>query len=154
MNRDGHGIPAEALELADRGEIVEAIKITRECTGLGLKDAKDAIDAYRRDPQGFSRSARSSAESGPVKVPHAAISAPEKGRLIDAIKHTREANGLGLKDAKEIVDRFLEKNPAVKARFKSASSEDLKRVTGNLLFVFSLLGLVAIGYWYLFGNSQ
>jgi len=33
--------------LVARGEIVKAVKELREAEGLGLKEAKDAIDAYR-----------------------------------------------------------------------------------------------------------
>ncbi len=33
----------------ERGRVIEAIKLYREATGVGLKDAKDAIDRLRRD---------------------------------------------------------------------------------------------------------
>lgn len=51
INIGGIIVPKEIGErlksLVDRGEIVQAIKELREATGLGLKESKDAIDAYR-----------------------------------------------------------------------------------------------------------
>jgi ribosomal protein L7/L12 len=158
-------IPPEAMELADRGEFVEAIKVMRERTGLGLKDAKDTIDAYRRNPQFFrspetedryepAEHAGRAEESVEINVPPAAVTALDRGRLIDAIKATREANpGLGLKDAKEAVEAFLENNPATQREFKSAASESFRRVAGNWLFVFAVVGVVVIAYWYLKGGN-
>ena len=40
------GLSAEARALADRGEKIMAIKAYRDQTGVGLKDAKDAVEAY------------------------------------------------------------------------------------------------------------
>ena len=39
-------IPAECKRLVADGKHIEAISVYREHTGAGLKDAKDAIDAY------------------------------------------------------------------------------------------------------------
>lgn len=53
-----------ALEQAlFRGNKIEAIKIHRECTGLGLKESKDAIDSLEaelrtRSPEKFSAAPR------------------------------------------------------------------------------------------------
>ena len=40
------GLSAEARQLADAGQKIPAIKLHREQTGLGLKEAKDAVEAY------------------------------------------------------------------------------------------------------------
>lgn len=37
-------IPPEAREALDKGNKIQAIKIIREATGLGLKEAKDLVD--------------------------------------------------------------------------------------------------------------
>jgi Ribosomal protein L7/L12 C-terminal domain len=37
----------EARNLAARGQAIEAIKLVREKTGLGLKEAKDLVDSWR-----------------------------------------------------------------------------------------------------------
>ena len=48
-------LPPEAIAAIDRGEWIEAIKLVREHTGLGLREAKDAVERYRngdRSPLG------------------------------------------------------------------------------------------------------
>ena len=42
-------VPAEAVEALKRGNKIEAIKLTRASTGMGLKDAKDAVEAVIAD---------------------------------------------------------------------------------------------------------
>jgi len=45
-------IPPEALTVLREGQLIDAIKITREQTGLGLKESKDLIDQYlQQHPQ-------------------------------------------------------------------------------------------------------
>ena len=39
-------LPATAIEALKKGRKIEAIKILRQEWGLGLKEAKDAVDAY------------------------------------------------------------------------------------------------------------
>ena len=46
--REDGTIPAAALEAIDAGRLIEAIKIVREATGLGLKEAKDVVEAHAR----------------------------------------------------------------------------------------------------------
>ena len=38
-------LPAALYDAIGRGKLIEAIKIYREATGVGLKEAKDAVDA-------------------------------------------------------------------------------------------------------------
>ncbi|MEJ8823069.1 ribosomal protein L7/L12 [Variovorax humicola] len=40
-------LPPDAIAAIDRGELIEAIKRIREHTGLGLKEAKEAVERYR-----------------------------------------------------------------------------------------------------------
>ena len=42
-----------------------------------------------------------------VEMPHEALEALRSGQLIDAIKITREKTGLGLKESKDLVERYL-----------------------------------------------
>ncbi len=49
-------LPSEALAALERGNKIEAIKIVRAAQGIGLKEAKDAVEAHARDhPIGASR---------------------------------------------------------------------------------------------------
>lgn len=153
MNKTAPTLPAAAIELAQRGEIIEAIKITREQTGLGLKEAKEAVNAYIGSPHLTVPSDRSNNVHGAPEIPLQAIVALNNGQLIEAIKHTRESNGLGLQDAKQAVERYLEQNPGINSKFKSAASAEFKLVVRKALFLFSLLGLAVLGYQYYFGQD-
>ena len=45
-------LPPDAIVALQRGDKIEAIKIARERLGLGLKEAKDVVEAYvAADPQ-------------------------------------------------------------------------------------------------------
>jgi ribosomal protein L7/L12 len=44
-------LPPQALEALRRGDKVQAIRLLRERTGLGLKEAKDRVDAFRHEAQ-------------------------------------------------------------------------------------------------------
>lgn len=43
---DGVKLIEEAIAAIERGELIRAIKITRANTGLGLKESKEAVEAY------------------------------------------------------------------------------------------------------------
>jgi hypothetical protein len=44
-------LPLEAITLLNEGRLIEAIKVVRQAEGLGLKEAKDRVDAYvAREP--------------------------------------------------------------------------------------------------------
>jgi hypothetical protein len=45
-----------------------------------------------------------------------AIAALEQGRLIEAIKLTRTATGMGLKESKDTVEAYLDNHPALKEK--------------------------------------
>jgi ribosomal protein L7/L12 len=42
-------IPNEALQALRSGQLIDAIKVTREKTGLGLKESKDLVDQYLKE---------------------------------------------------------------------------------------------------------
>jgi hypothetical protein len=46
VNETGTSLPPDAVGALERGRVIEAIKIVRVATGLGLKESKDAVDAY------------------------------------------------------------------------------------------------------------
>ncbi|GAA2111236.1 ribosomal protein L7/L12 [Actinomadura alba] len=95
-------------DLIARRRKIEAIKLVRESTRLGLKDAKDLVDAMEAGhPVG-------GLTGGPVPTglfgPAGMVPAPTreraeelvaKGRLIEAIKLVRQETGFGLREAKD-----------------------------------------------------
>ena len=50
-----------------------------------------------------------------IEIPHEALDALRVGQLIDAIKITREKTGLGLKESKDLVERYLKEHPQEQA---------------------------------------
>ncbi len=133
-------IPPDARAAADRGELIEAIKITREATSLGLKEAKDAVEAYLHG-------AAHTNSRDDAQIPLQAVSALHQGSLIDAIKRTREATGLGLKDSKEAVERYLAAYPNTNEQFRAAA-----RLNGGGTRLFVIAGLIVVVaaiFWWL-----
>ncbi len=86
--------------LLDAGKKIDAIKLHRQVTKMGLKESKDAVEAIARGEfEGASRE----------DVPHDALEQEVMELLRDsgkipAIKRYRAATGVGLKEAKEIVE--------------------------------------------------
>lgn len=97
-------------ELVVGGDKLGAIKLLREATGMGLAEAKAVIDAVAAGgelppfamPQATVRTADLGGEGLPAEVRQLAAS----GNRIHAIKVLREQRGLGLKEAKDLLDRL------------------------------------------------
>ena len=96
-------------ELLRSGQKIEAIKILRAARGLGLKEAKEAIDqATAGHPFSVPQLAleEKSRRAAPPEANEDLVSLIRRGQKINAIKLLREQTGLGLKEAKEEVDRL------------------------------------------------
>jgi hypothetical protein len=76
-------------------------------------------------------------------MPPEAIAPLEAGRLIDAIKITRTATGLGLKASKEAVELYLANNPGVQERFRQACHQSRNAALQKLLNALLLMGIIA-----------
>lgn len=86
------------------GRKIEAIKLYRDLTGVGLKEAKEAVDALERGEL---------VTFTPLQAPTPAAGGMEEitrlarsGQLIAAIKLHRELTGLGLKESKDAVEKL------------------------------------------------
>jgi ribosomal protein L7/L12/DNA-binding beta-propeller fold protein YncE len=101
---------AEVAKLARAGEKIQAIKLYRELTGLGLAESKDAVERIERgEPLAMQQTS-----FGGFTVPvnsdqHSVVLGQVKelvrnGQKIEAIKLLRQAFGVGLKEAKEAAD--------------------------------------------------
>lgn len=115
-------LPPEAIAALARGNFIEAIKITRDCTGMDLKSSKEAVERYANSEAGAQAheqdagwtygptEAGDAQGNGAPVVPPAALDALARGKKVEAVKITRDATGLGLADALKLVDAQL--NPA------------------------------------------
>jgi ribosomal protein L7/L12 len=116
---------ASVREAMERGNKIEAVKAYRDVTGVGLKEAKDAVEHFERERQGIQapynvvvkevRHKKSEPDEPyvPLHVDvQTALTDPllqetiTHGRKIEAIKRFRQLTGLGLKDSKDAVDKL------------------------------------------------
>ena len=101
----------EIQSLLDQGKKIAAIKLVRQYAGVGLKEAKDYVDALEsgkqsaypgmqwdepEEPAGF----------GETDLEEQVRNLLSAGRKIEAVKLVREQTGWGLKESKEFVDRL------------------------------------------------
>ncbi len=137
-----HALPANVVDAIDRGESIEAIKLLRQATGLGLKEAKDLVDQHvRGEPVSLP-----AAVAAPVSLPAPVLAALQRGNKIEAIQLLREHTGLGLKDAKDAVDAALPATPALPA----GGSPGAVRHSGGLIWY--AIAAICAGLAFYFGS--
>jgi len=108
------------------GRTIQAIKLYREFTNLGLKESKDAVDVMARHPSGTGSPTTMplfSGETGEAQprshLPEEVQQLVQAGQKIQAIKLYREATGVGLKQAKDAVEALAAGAPlAPKSRLE------------------------------------
>jgi ribosomal protein L7/L12 len=74
------------------------------------------------------------------------IAALQKGNKIEAIKIVRQEQRLDLKDAKDLVERYVQSEPALQAPLAAAASDARNKA---LQWFLILLALVLVGYYFL-----
>lgn len=94
---------AELIELLQGGHFIAALKHYRERNGVGLAEAKAAIDAWRAQ-SGQHEQAAQVVEN--VVTDPQIVAAIRKGKIIEAIKLYRAKTGVSLQDAKEAIDTW------------------------------------------------
>ena len=91
---------AELLDLIRRNEKIQAIKLYRERTGVGLKEAKDAVEALATQYPPISHRNTVTGNADYLEL-------ARRGETIQAIKLYRERTGAGLKEAKDAVEAMI-----------------------------------------------
>ena len=76
------------------------------------------------------------------ELPIDAIAALHRGSKIDAIKCARVASGTGLKEAKDIVEHYIEMHPDIKSRMVAANMESAK-ISLRWLVIIAVVGAAA-----------
>jgi len=82
------------------------------------------------------------------QLPAGATAAVARGSKVEAIKEVRTATGLGLLEAKQLVERYIAANPVLKEQFGQQEAE-LKRRVIRWVVVIDLLLFAAILWWFL-----
>lgn len=136
-------LPAAALAALRDGQVIEAIKIAREHSGLGLQEAKDWVEAVQRSLDGSARPVAAPAASDrPEELPLAARVALQHGRKIEAIRIVRAQHGLGLHDAHVRIEQALHADSELRQRFLSQ-----RRSPKTPAIVLAILVLLAFAVW-------
>ena len=99
-------LPADVQQALEKGQLIEAIKLLRTRTGLGLAEAKHAIESHANGVPTPIPSMKPALAFGDPDMPAAAADALRQGHKIEAIRIYREQRGTGLKEAKDAVDAF------------------------------------------------
>ncbi len=121
-------LDGRVLALLRNGRKIEAIKLYRDITGAGLKEAKDAVEALERG--GSPPNTRDESRGDDSDV----LELLRAGQKIRAIKLYREKAGVGLADAKNAVEA-LARTHGIPAGQSGCAGAVL-----SLLFFVSVLG--------------
>lgn len=81
-----------------------------------------------------------------IEIPHEALDALRAGQLIDAIKITREKTGLGLKESKELVEKYLKEHPQEQALIQEQLAQ---RSRGGIQIFILIFIILVILVWFL-----
>jgi len=126
----------------DAGEKIEAIRLLRERTGLGLADAKAAVEAGSLPGDGF--------DPDPVAgdLPPEAMSALAAGNTIEAIRLVRQARGISLQEAKAAVDAVT---PSARSHGRPGGGGlapgEVPRSKGAGWIAVAILAALAVAVW-------
>ncbi|MCU0445164.1 MAG: ribosomal protein L7/L12 [Microscillaceae bacterium] len=100
----------QIINLLHQGNKIEAVKLAKESLNLGLKEAKDLVDAiesgqYKSE---LTASAETTSPSGlySEKFVQQILDLLFKNQKIMAVKLVVETQGLGLREAKDYVDKI------------------------------------------------
>lgn len=122
----------EVRELLAGGQKIGAIKVYREATGVGLAEAKHAVEAIERAGD---LAPLKPTDRTPQPPPHDRVrELLAAGKKIDAIKVYREVVGSSLKDAKDAVES-IEREGAATSRPDRATHTVSKGCVGMLAAV-------------------
>ena len=140
------GISDRALAALRAGNMIEAIKIVRQETGLGLAEAKQLVEHVDRGGGSLPDSSFRGQFSEPedIDMPIAALVALREGKLIDAVAALREKSGLGLMESKQAIEAYLDDNPLLRRQFDDAVAANRKP---PVVVIGVVLAIVALGVW-------
>lgn len=153
-------LPAAAVEAVRQGRTIDAVRIVRQVSGLGLKEAHDLVERHRREAPGSAQTAMADIEEhvppphGGFVFPPEAANAIARGDVIQAIAHVRRANpGLDLRTARAAIDDLRGARPGTKAAMPKAQRiptvVEGDRGHHGWLLVLIFIAL-ALGAWWLF----
>lgn len=133
-------IPPEVKAAMDRGNKIEAIKLLRAATGLGLKEAKDAVEHLEASGS-LAMAQQIATAPGSERI----ASALEQGNKLEAVRLYREQNRVGLKEAKEAIDAML---GGQQSATSGLSPGEVEKSTGLTWLAVAIVAGVMVAYFY------
>jgi len=132
-------LPDDVRAAMAAGNKVEAIRLLREHTGMGLADAKAAVESG-------DLATRRGSNVHDYRLPAAAADALAQGDKVEAIRLVRQALGVGLKEARDIVE-------AVRPNSTRPAPVDRRSSPKGIWIALALLAVVGFAVWsYLAGT--
>jgi ribosomal protein L7/L12 len=104
-------LPADVQKALEQGRLIEAIKLLRKHTGVGLAEAKQAIESFGNTGKAELPPPAHTLPGAPHSMPSAAMDALQKGNKIEAIRLYRLHMQTGLKEAKDAIDAYEARLP-------------------------------------------
>jgi ribosomal protein L7/L12 len=101
-------LPDECERLVKVGRLVDAARAYRQATGVGLKEAYAAVQGKDQMERKFDALLEKLGVRVQYALPDAVRAHLGAGRKIEAIKEFRETTGMGLGDARRMIERHAD----------------------------------------------
>jgi ribosomal protein L7/L12 len=85
-----------------------------------------------------------------AQLPATATAAIARGSKVEAIRETRAATGLGLREAKDLVERYIAANPVLKDQYEQQNAANRRRRIRWMLVIDALIAAAVL--WWFFGR--
>jgi ribosomal protein L7/L12 len=154
-------LPQDVIDAIARGDRIDAIKRLREAARVDLKTAHDAVEAWASGQPlpplpGLAVSTAALSQAAASVLPDDVLDALRGGNKIEAIKRLREATGLGLKEAKDLVEAHEAGSADAGALRSSAAAPMPTVVSGRsgagVWPILAVVVAVAVAAWWWFGR--
>ena len=129
-------LPDKVIEALIKGKKIDAITLLRKERSIGLKEAKEIVEAYQRHQE---INPPDTAQSGAPILPDVVMDAMMNGRKIKAIKLLRSMKGLGLAEAKARVEAFQAEQRSLRRSVNRAEGDRKQGRAKNMLFTAAVI---------------
>nr|WP_132394806.1 ribosomal protein L7/L12 [uncultured Pedobacter sp.] len=141
----------QALLFLSKNQKIAAVKVVKDHSGCGLKEAKDYVDALEEGVQ--------HPINNPADLDTELLVILSQGNKLNAIKHYKDATGAGLAESKDYVERLMQFKPGSNTVQQSRDT-DIKNIISensgnnqnplkNFLIKLVLIILIATALTYL-----
>ena len=157
----GPKLPQDVIDAIGRGDRIDAIRRLREAARIDLKTAHAAVEAYANDQPlpplpGLSVSTAALSQAAASVLPGDVLDALRSGNKIEAIKRLREATGLGLKEAKDLIEAHEAGGAGAAGPRSSAAAPMPTVVSGHsgvgIGPILAVVVAAALAAWWWFGR--